>query len=117
MQVYAKVRNTPHAVFRDVGLLASALGRADTQLYGAELYPDIHHKVAAVVDSINRNHPLLDGNKRLSLVVMNVIYLGNGYRYLGGDDNVELFVWIAGDHPDVREVAQRLGELWAAPAS
>lgn len=51
---------------RDLGLLASAIARPQASAFGEDVYVDLPAKVAALIDSINRNHVLIDGNKRLS---------------------------------------------------
>jgi death-on-curing protein len=48
---------------RDVGLLASALARLATALSGVEAYPQLPMKAAALLESVARFHPLIDGNK------------------------------------------------------
>ncbi len=50
---------------RDVGLLGSAVARPQTTAFGEDAYPDIWSKAAALLRSIVKNHPLVDGNKRL----------------------------------------------------
>lgn len=56
----------PHV--RDLGLLESAIQRPQLALYGADMYPSLAQKCAALVESIVKNHPLLDGNKRLGWI-------------------------------------------------
>lgn len=51
---------------RDVGLLASALARPATTAVGKEAYPELPMKAAALLDSVARFPPLVDGNKRTS---------------------------------------------------
>ncbi len=53
------------AAVRDVGLLDAAAYRPQATAYGEEAYPTLHHKAAALLDAIVRNHALVDGNKRL----------------------------------------------------
>jgi death-on-curing protein len=53
---------------RDAGLLASALARPAATAFGDDLYEGFERKCAALIEGINRNHPLVDGNKRLSWV-------------------------------------------------
>jgi len=55
-------------VVRDPGLLAGAVARPAASAFGADAYDTLARKVAALIEGINRNHPLLDGNKRLSWV-------------------------------------------------
>lgn len=49
---------------RDFGLLDSAVVRPRSTVYGIDAYPDVLTKAAALLDSLVRNHPLVDGNKR-----------------------------------------------------
>ncbi len=53
---------------RDLGLLAGALARPQASAFGEDAYPDLSNKIAALIDGINRSHPMLDGNKRLSWI-------------------------------------------------
>jgi hypothetical protein len=46
---------------RDVGLLESAAHRPSATVFGDEAYPDIHVKAAALLQSLVRNHALVDG--------------------------------------------------------
>lgn len=60
---------------RDLGLLDSAAYRPAASLYGQEAYPAVHLKAAVLLESIVRNHPLVDGNKRLGWLAT-VVFLG-----------------------------------------
>ena len=51
---------------RDAGLLASAAARPRTTVFGQDAYPGIWEKAAALMESLGRNHALVDGNKRLA---------------------------------------------------
>ena len=51
---------------RDAGLLASAAARPRTTVFGQDAYPGIWEKTAALMESLGRNHALIDGNKRLA---------------------------------------------------
>lgn len=50
---------------RDRGLLESALARPFQTFDNKDLYPTIVKKAAALIESILRNHPFVDGNKRI----------------------------------------------------
>jgi death-on-curing protein len=65
-------------VVRDAGLLESAAARPQTTVYGAEAYRTLTVKAAALMESIARNHPLIDGNKRLAWHAATVFLLLNG---------------------------------------
>jgi death-on-curing protein len=62
---------------RDVGLLSSALERPQTTLFGEDAYPTFELKAAAMVESIIRNHALIDGNKRSSWFALNYFAMLN----------------------------------------
>ena len=99
---------------RDHGLLESAAARPQTHVFGADAYPDIWTKAAALGHSLIRNHPLLDGNKRLGWVAMRTFLELNGVPPLRADvDDAERFVLdiASGTLDDVAEVAKRLREL------
>lgn len=68
---------------RDLGLLESALARADNLIaYGQ---PDAADLAAAYGFGIARNHPFVDGNKRTAFVIVLLFLLDNGYRLTASD--------------------------------
>ncbi|MBB0242847.1 toxin [Streptomyces alkaliphilus] len=71
------VNGTEHSV-RDMGLLVSAIERPRTNVFGAELYPGLYDKAAALLHSVARNHALIDGNKRTAWLAMRVFLRLNG---------------------------------------
>jgi death-on-curing protein len=48
----------------DYGLLDSAVARPKASAFGVDAYPDDFTKAAALLQSLARNHALVDGNKR-----------------------------------------------------
>jgi death-on-curing protein len=72
---------------RDAGLLSSAIARPRTSAFGADAYPDLATKVAALFESLVRNHPLLDGNKRLAVVLTWTFLLNNGVALEHDEDD------------------------------
>ena len=64
---------------RDVSMMLSALGRPQATFDGKELYPDIMLKAAALMDSLVRNHPFVDGNKRTAITASALFLRLNGY--------------------------------------
>ena len=65
---------------RDKGMLDSALSNPFQSFGGEELYPSIQAKAAQLCFGLVRNHPMLDGNKRLGAHVMLVFLALNGYE-------------------------------------
>jgi death-on-curing protein len=62
---------------RDFGLLQSAVARPQATAFGREAYPTVALKAAALMESLARNHALVDGNKRLSWLATMVFCLFN----------------------------------------
>jgi death-on-curing protein len=52
---------------RDVGLIHAAIVRPQAIFEEQELYPNLYLNVAALMDSLIRNHPFMDGNKRIGI--------------------------------------------------
>jgi death-on-curing protein len=48
----------------DYGLLDAAVARPRAAVFGVDAYPDNLSKAAALLQSLARNHALVDGNKR-----------------------------------------------------
>jgi death on curing protein len=48
----------------DYGLLDAAIARPKATVFGLDAYPDAFTKAAALLQSLARNHALVDGNKR-----------------------------------------------------
>jgi death-on-curing protein len=70
-------------VLADFGALDAAVQRPQQSVFGADAYPDIHHKAAALLHSIARNHPFVDGNKRVAAASALVFYALNGWAVPG----------------------------------
>jgi death-on-curing protein len=98
------------ALVRDEGLVDSAAARPRTTMFGAEAYPDPHQKAAALMHSVLRNHPLIDGNKRLAWVAARVFLALNGFDFTPDDDRATEFVLAAaaGESDDMDTLAATL---------
>ena len=98
----------PEVLIRDRGLLASAADRPRTTVFGEDAYSTFPVKAAALIHSLARNHPLVDGNKRLAWAATRVFCLLNG-RDLTYEsvDAAEAFVLdVAAGRIDVPEIAE-----------
>lgn len=71
---------------RDLGLLSSAAHRPSTIVFGEPAYPELETKAAALMESLVRNHPLVDGNKRLGWLATVVFLALNGVEVEMDDD-------------------------------
>ncbi|MGH3933056.1 MAG: type II toxin-antitoxin system death-on-curing family toxin [Pseudonocardiaceae bacterium] len=95
---------------RDYGLLESALARPRTTVFGTDAYSTIEDKAAALLHSVARNHPLVDGNKRLALAAM-IAFLGVNGRKLtfSNDQAYDLVISVAtGEMDDIVTIADHL---------
>jgi death on curing protein len=95
---------------RDHGLLESALARPQATAFGADAYPSLEQKAAALLHSLARNHALVDGNKRLALAAT-IAFLGlNGRRLTLTNDEAYTLVMnvAAGKLDDVASIAAQL---------
>ncbi len=101
------------SVIRDVGLLEAAVARPAASVGGNDAYPTLVEKAAALVHSAIRNHALVDGNKRLGLMLL-VVFLGvNGVRlHASNDQAYDFIVAIAeGELDAVTEIAAALSAM------
>nr|WP_202506694.1 type II toxin-antitoxin system death-on-curing family toxin [Amycolatopsis rubida] len=98
---------------RDLGLLDAAAHRPQSSLMGQDAYPDLHEKAAVLLESIVRNHPLVDGNKRLGWMSVYVFYGLNGFDLDAPEDEAyDLVIATATGTLPYQSVAARLAE-WA----
>jgi death on curing protein len=67
---------------RDRGLLESSISRPFQTFDNKELHLDPIHKAAALMESIVKNHPFIDDNKRIGYVLMRLYILDSGLKTL-----------------------------------
>ena len=96
---------------RYVGLLDAAAHRPAVTVFGEDAYLSIDEKAAVLLESIVRNHALVDGNKRLGWLAVVVFYGLNGVRLEAPDDPAyDLVVGVASGRVPRDASAQLLGE-------
>ena len=101
---------------RDLGLVDSALHRPAVTLWGRDAYTTIDEKAAALLDSLVRNHPLVDGNKRLGWLATLVFLDINGHWIEAPDDNAyQLVIAVAAGELSLEEVALPLSQWRCEP--
>jgi len=102
---------------RDLGMLASAAARPATTVFGEDAYPGLPDKAAALLHSLARNHPLVDGNKRLAWVATRLLCVLNGQPITAPEDQAyDLVIAVAEGRLDVSEIAVSLAR-WMTPTS
>ena len=63
---------------RDEGMLDSALNAPFQTFGGEDIYPSLQQKAARLCFGLVKNHPFVDGNKRIGAHVMLVFLALNG---------------------------------------
>ena len=76
---------------RDLSMLLSALGRPQATFDEHDLYGDLFSKAAALMDSLIRNHPFVDGNKRVAITAAALFLRMNGYSLLVSNEEMVRF--------------------------
>lgn len=81
---------------KDRSLLESALAGPRMTFGGEDLYPTLEERAATLGFSLIRNHPFVDGNKRITLAATDAFLRRNAHRLVGGRDEVEAaFLYLA----------------------
>lgn len=100
----------------DAGLLDSALMRPRTSAFGEPAYPTLWAQAAAMMQSLARNHPLVDGNKRLAWAATKLFlrFNGVGLRAPSPEDGETFVLDVVRGTLAVGEIADQL-EAWSIP--
>jgi death-on-curing protein len=77
---------------RDLGGLESAVAQPQMTFDGQDLYPCLPTKAAALGFSLIRNHPFVDGNKRIGHLAMEMFLVLNGHELDAGVDEQERII-------------------------
>jgi death on curing protein len=96
---------------RDQGLLESALAMPAATFAGAYLHPSLPEQGAAYLFHLVKNHPFVDGNKRVGLVCSLAFLRLNGVRVRATDDDlVDIVMDVAEGRRSKADVAVFLRE-------
>lgn len=111
-RIIERITGSPHAV-RDWGLLASAVQRPHTDVFGVEAYPTLNTKAAALLHSLARHDALVDGNKRTAWTAAQMMLYLNGVNMTVPTTEAVRFVEaVARGELDVGEIAKQF-ERWS----
>ena len=90
---------------RDLDMLLSAIGRPQASFDQQDLYTELFGKTAALMDSLIRNHPFVDGNKRTGATAAGLFLRQNGHRLAANNtDFVTITMKIAQSECGVEEL-------------
>ena len=77
---------------RDIGALESAINQPRITFNRTDLYPDILAKAAALCFFLVKNHPFIDGNKRIGHAAMETFLILNGFEIEASVDEQEKII-------------------------
>lgn len=112
LKIYSQLmRRTEGAEgIRDENLLDSALNAPFQSFAGEDVYPSLLRKAARLCFGLVKNHPFLDGNKRLGAHVMLVFLALNGVELSYTQEELADAVWkLASGEYGVEELARWIG--------
>ena len=94
---------------RDLDLILSAVSRPRASFGGVDLYKSLFDKAAALLHSLNLNHPFLDGNKRTAIVSCARFLFINGFELnINNYDLVDLSLKIANKKMPIEKISSWL---------
>src|SRR5204862_7197909 len=94
---------------RDLGLIESAVARPQAKFDKKDLYPSIFDKAAALLQSLLKNHPFVDGNKRTALSSAGIFLKLNGHQLINNhQEEVEFAVEVDNRHLTVEQISNWL---------
>jgi death-on-curing protein len=71
---------------RDPGLLDSALAQPKVTVGGKFVHKSLFDKAAAYGFHVCKNHPFVDGNKRVAFVLMDIFLQKNGWEIIANEE-------------------------------
>ena len=94
---------------RDISALESALNRPYLTFEGKDLYPTIIEKVAALLESLIKNHPFNDGNKRIGYTISRLVLLNNNLDIKASElEKYDFIIQIAKNKLDYKHILEWL---------
>jgi len=96
---------------RDIGLVESAVARPQATFGGKYLYKSIFDKAAALLQSLLKNHPFVDGNKRTALSSAALFLRKNRYKLTNAHkEEVEFAIRVDNGNLTVEQISKWLKE-------
>lgn len=74
---------------RDRGILEGILASGESGFGWVEFYPSVLEKIAKVASAMIQNHPFVDGNKRIGMMILLVLLELNGIKIEFSNDEIE----------------------------
>lgn len=90
---------------RDNGLLESAVDRPYATFGGEKLYYSPFEKCAAILESIVKNHPFVDGNKRTGWLAAVGVLKSYGFHFtLTQEEAYDFVINVASSHIEFADI-------------
>jgi death-on-curing protein len=106
-----RMNDAEQAGVKDHGLLESAIPRPQQSIFGADAYPNLFDKAAALLESLVKNHCFHNGNKRTAyLVTKSFLMLNSKQLLMEREYAVEFIVDIAKGMHSLETIAHILKE-------
>lgn len=77
---------------RDINVLKSAVSRPFQSFEDVELYPSVFEKTAAIFESLIKNRPFIDGNKRTGFLAAYALLYKNRFELVASKEKAYDFV-------------------------
>lgn len=98
---------------REIGPLLSAVAQPRMKFGGADVYPALEQKGAALCYSLTLNHPFVDGNKRIGHAALETFLLLNGYELEAPvDESEKLMLELAAGNVSRETLVQWIVDRW-----
>lgn len=99
------------AGLRDAGLLDSALTQPKMTFGGKYTHKTLFDKAAAYGFHVCKNHPFVDGNKRVAFVLMNIFLQKNGWEIVSPEEDAyKMMMDLASGKPTKPQLSSWLKE-------
>jgi death-on-curing family protein len=89
---------------RSGGILESCLMAPLASFGKKSLYPTLSNKAAILFYLLVKNHPFLNGNKRIAITsLLTFLYINHKWLSVGNERFYKMAVWVAESDPDFKD--------------
>lgn len=107
--VIQKYSPKEHIGVKDSGILESAVFRPQSSAFGEDAYSSLFEKAAALFESLGKNHPFQNANKRTAFTALVIFLRMNGHSFIMDQKAAEdLTVDMVNHQYDFHELVQAI---------
>jgi len=89
---------------RYIGKLESCLSAGFQTYAKKELYPSLLDKVSIIFYLMIKNHPFMNGNKRIAIAtILTFLYINDKWLDVSNDELYHFAVWVAASNPRLKD--------------